>query len=174
MRNCFAIPLTMSALCLSGCGEDPNVTALRNYKRAPDTDISADPRYNFASFAGTVWKTKDKTALASGKLYTGVRVSYLLPPIFFDASRTDYRAPDGDVQIMFVLPAGARLRVDRLTREHGIGNLKFVIGELSDGTNTHKNVIVTEGLIASGPIHELRAFTTNWVMDAELFEEEKK
>lgn len=174
MRNCFAIPLTMAALCLSGCGEDPNVTALRNYKRAPDSDISADPDYNFSSFAGTVWRTKDRVALASVKLYTGAQVTYVVPPRAFDASRTDFRAPDGNVQIMSVLPAGARLRVDRLTREHGIGSLMFVIGELSDGTNTHKNVIVSNDLIASGPTHTLRAFTTNWVLKAELFEEEKQ
>ncbi len=175
MKNCFAIPLIMAVLCLSGCGEDPNVTALKNYKRKPDTDIGADPRYNFASFAGTVWKTKDKVALASVKEYTGERVTYVISPISFDATRPDYRPFDGgDLQIVAVLPAGVRLHVERLMRDNGIANLISVRVVVEDGTNAHQNVYLSERLMENGPISANKLISTNWGMNPEFLEEVKR
>ncbi len=169
-----AFTLTLLALFLAGCGEDSNAVALKNYKRKPDTDISAEKRYNFASFAGSVWKTKDKIALASVGLYTGDQVTYVLPPIFFDATRSDYRPSDGNVRIGDVIPAGARLRVDRLMKDNGIGGLTFVIVDVTYGTTIRTNVFLSEAFIESGPTADFRIITTNWIVNAALLEEVKR
>ena len=175
MRNCFAISLTMSVLCLGGCGEDPNVTALRNYKRAPDSDISADPHYNFSSFAGTVWRTKDRTALGTIKRYTGEQVTYALSPTAFDASRPDYRPFDGgDMQIVAVLPAGVLLRVEQLMRDNGIAGLISVRVTVEDGANTHTNLFLDKHLLAHGRTPANRVISTNWGMKPEFLEEVKR
>jgi hypothetical protein len=57
----------MACLLLNGCGKSSNeysraIEALS--KHPPDTDVTKSPNYFFSSFAGTVWRTKTKTAFA--------------------------------------------------------------------------------------------------------------
>src|SRR5260370_38715831 len=61
--------LAMASFFLNGCGQAPN--PFKGYKQPPDTDVTSSPEYNFASFAGTVWKAKVKVGLQDLKGYTG-------------------------------------------------------------------------------------------------------
>jgi hypothetical protein len=124
----------MISIFLNGCGQgsDPNLARLKGYKQPSDTDVTSSHEYNFSSFAGTVWKTKVKVALADLKRYTGRHDTALLAPEDFDAADPKYRPPD-DMEMIAVLPVGTRLRIERLMKDNGIGGLLWVTGSLEDG-----------------------------------------
>src|SRR5258708_28195135 len=100
--------LAMASFFLNGCGQAPN--PFKGYKQPPDTDVTSSPEYNFASFAGTVWKAKVKVGLADLKRYTGRLDTVLLAPADFDPTDPKYRPPD-DMQLIGVLPVGTRVRI---------------------------------------------------------------
>src|SRR5712664_4145070 len=99
--------LAMICIFLNGCGQSPEVAML---KQRPDTDVTSSPQYNFKSFAGTVWKTKVKVALADLKQYTGKHDLNLLVPKHFDPTHPGY-TPAHHMQIIAELPIGTRLRI---------------------------------------------------------------
>ncbi len=123
--------LAMIAILVNGCGQ-----------RA-DTDVTSYPKYNFSSFAGTVWKTKVKVALADLKQYTGKHDLNLLIPMHFDPTHPDF-TPAHDMQIIELLPPGTRLRIDRLMKDNGNWGGVRVTATLDDG----KVVFLEDGLLA--------------------------
>src|SRR5215469_2952887 len=89
--------LAMAFVLLNGC--------------KPDTDVTNDPAYYFSSFAGTVWRTKTRTAEIT--VPNGSRQGTLfVPPPMFDSTDPDYRAIP-DMRIVNVFPPGAIVRIDR-------------------------------------------------------------
>ena len=101
-----------------------------------DTDVRSSPKYNFESFAGTVWKTKVKVALAETK-WRGKHDLTLLAPKFFDPTHPEY-TPSSEDKIIAVLPVGTRVQIERLMQDNGAWGGVWVIGSLEDG----KDVIV--------------------------------
>src|SRR6266496_4736163 len=132
MKNVTGITLAMMCLLLSGCGQ------------RPDTDVTSSPQYNFKSFAGTVWKTKVKVALADVKRYNGWNESTLLPPDCFDQNHPEYMPPPDMQRVIEVLPVGTRLRIERLMKDNGDWGGVLVTASLEDG----KVVRVERGLLA--------------------------
>lgn len=157
---------------LEGCDQSSNkyVNELKNYKQPPDTDVTLSPEYNFASFSGTVWKTKAKVALADFKEYTGVHHTYLFVPKRFDPNQPDY-TPLHDMKIIAVLPSGTRLRVGRLIQDNGIGDQLWVTGTLVDDTNSEKNVYLDHLLLANNRFIALGpSSSTNWGVNPDMLE----
>src|SRR4051812_46803796 len=78
--------LTLLALIIfAGCGQNPATVAVKSlFRPSPDKDVTTDPSFNFAPFAGTVWKTRTKTAIAETKRYTGATDIDLLASLRFD------------------------------------------------------------------------------------------
>jgi hypothetical protein len=102
-------------------------------KRRPDTDVTFAPEYNFQSFSGTVWKTKGKVALGVIKSYTGEHRIYLLSPQQFDPTHPQLTTPPGLETVITVLPAGTRLRIERLMKDNGMARFLMVTVSLEDG-----------------------------------------
>lgn len=114
------------------------------------TDVTHSPRYHFSSFAGTVWKTKVKVALADIKEYTGARHLTLLAPFEYDPANPEYpkyQLPLGS-RVIRVLPVGTRIRIARLMFDDGEGGVLWVTAHLDDGTYPKKVVYVNWGLLA--------------------------
>src|SRR5262245_35456780 len=99
--------LAMISVFLNGCGQHP------------DTDVTSLPEYNFLKFAGTVWKTKVKTALADLKAYTGEHHITLLTPHAFDKTHPKYTPPPTMEKMIAELPEGTRVRIQRLMKDNG-------------------------------------------------------
>src|SRR6266849_3126317 len=117
---------------------------LRILNSRPDTDVTSSAEYNFASFAGTVWKTKVKVALADVKRYNGWHEDTILPPRSFDPTHPHYRPPPEMQQIIVVLPVGTRLRIERLMKDNGSWGGVQVTASLEDG----KVVYLSDYLLA--------------------------
>jgi hypothetical protein len=122
----------MIASLLNGCGQDPNRRDTM-FKQRPDTDVTSSPEYNFRSFAGTVWKTKVKVALADLKAYTGEHHITLLTPENFDPAHPRYRPPPYMEKVIAVLPIGTHLRIERLMKDNGNWGGVRVTALLEDG-----------------------------------------
>jgi hypothetical protein len=125
--------LAMILIFLNGCGQSPEVAML---KQRPDTDVTSSPQYNFKSFAGTVWKTKVKVALADVKRYNGWHEPTLLAPENFDPTHPEYRPPPDMDHIISVLPVGSRLRIERLMKDNGNWGGLQVTASLEDAKIT--------------------------------------
>jgi hypothetical protein len=123
MKNTMFAIMILTPLFLSGCG----------YKQPPDTDVTSSAKYNFAPFAGTVWKTKVKVALADVKRYNGWHEATLLPPDAFDPTHPKYRPPPDLEELISVLPIGTRLRIERLMKDNGNWGGVQVTASLEDG-----------------------------------------
>lgn len=152
------VMLATTSIFLSGCGPPP------------DTNITSSPEYNFSSFAGTVWKTKVKTALLGIELYTGKDIICLSPPDTFDPKDPNYRPVPG-AKMVSVLPVGTRVQFERLMKDDGIGDQYWVIATIGAGTNCQTNVYVGRHLlennefIPSGPTS-----STNWAVNPDMLE----
>ena len=84
----------------------------------PIKDLSSASEYNFESFAGTVWKTRVKVAVAElGS--PGRRQTYLLEPHAFDPTHPEYTPPH-DMKIIQVLPVGTRLQIEQLLMKENL------------------------------------------------------
>ncbi len=154
MKNAVLVNMAIISLFLNGCG------------RRPDTDVTSSPKYNFSSFAGTVWKTKAKVALAEVRLYTGKRVTYLLPPRDYDPTDPQYNPVDPP-QLITVLPLGARVRIEQLLQDNGIGGLLFVTASLEDGKVVHVSrfLLAKNRFIFSG-----KSDSKDWGVDPDMLE----
>jgi hypothetical protein len=114
--------MAMASFFLSGCGQ------------RPDSDVTSSPEYSFSRFAGTVWKTKVKVAVADVKRYNGWREAALFPPDGFDPTHPKYQPPLRLQQWGAVLPVGTRVRIERLMKDNGRWGGVSVTASLEDGT----------------------------------------
>ena len=126
--------LAVATIALYGC-------------RPTEKDVTHSARYpGFSSFAGTVWKTRVKVALADEKIYTGAHHLTLLAPASFDPAASAYRPPI-DTHVVTVLPANTRLRIRRLICDRGEGSLLWVTASLKSGKYRGKMVYVERSLL---------------------------
>ncbi|MFL5242025.1 MAG: hypothetical protein ACJ8FY_07945 [Gemmataceae bacterium] len=154
--------LAMLSFLLNGCGQAPNL-----FKQPPDTDVSSLPEYNFSAFAGTVWKTKVKVALADIKAYTGRHEITLIPPQSYDRTHPEYRPPPYMEEIKALLPVGTGLRIERLMKDNGNWGGVQVIASLKDG----KVVYLSDYLLAKNRfIWQGWSDSTEWGVDPAMLE----
>jgi hypothetical protein len=133
---------------------------------SPAKDVTASPEYNFSSFAGSVWKTKTKTAIAGIKGYSGGPKFFLLTPAGFDPTDTNYiRAPD--VKSIAVLPPGTRLRITRLLQGQGQNGGYGVEAVVEDGTKAPKAVCLDRLFLFENPRWTSH---TNWGVNPDMLE----
>ena len=164
MRNVILTMIPSVALIfLVGCGNPAEVAVKKLFRPSPDKDVTADPYYNFSPFAGTVWKTKTKTAIGDAKIYTGAHTLALLPPDRFDPTDPNYgKIPD--LKLIAVLPPGARLRITRLMEDQGAWGGHSVEAVVEDGTNAPKAVYVDRLFLAKN------YSVTNWGVNPDMLE----
>jgi hypothetical protein len=161
--------INILALLLSGCSRAPEQGVKSLFQPSPDKDISASPALNFSSFAGTVWKTKTKVAIADLKRYTGVRQASLLPPDSFDPADPKYgQIPD--MKMIAVLPPGTRLRITRLLQDQGAWGGVQVEVVLLDGTNAEKVLYLEPSFLAGNAWNRGPNSNTNWNANPEMLE----
>lgn len=167
--------LNLAALFLTGCGQsaDPLAPVKKLYKPSPDTDVTASPEFNFASFSGSVWKTKVETAVADLKRYTGAPQTNLLPPDGFDSKHPRYNPPS-NMKLVAILPVGTRVRITRLMKDNGAWGGVRVTANVEAGTNAPVTVFLDKIFLADN-IHVNRGPTTstNWGVNPDLLEEAK-
>ncbi|MDB6068241.1 MAG: hypothetical protein JWR26_4449 [Pedosphaera sp.] len=162
--------ISIAALWFSGCGESPeSVVKKKLFSPRPDKAVTMSPEYNFSSFAGTVWKTKTKTAIADLKRYTGAPEVKLLAPQRFDRTHPEYNPPD-DMKIIAVLPPGTRLRITRLMEDQGAWGGVQVEAVLEDGTNAQKAVLLDGFLLAGNRWTRGPDSNKNWDADPGMLE----
>jgi hypothetical protein len=106
-----------------------------------DSDVTTSPNYNFSSFAGTVCKTKTRTAIAEFKNYKRKLSLDLLPPQFFDTNDPKYTLVYPTRLVAF-LPVGTRIRIDHLMEDNGARGGVNVFGIVLDGTNAQTQVLL--------------------------------
>jgi hypothetical protein len=153
---------------VTSCGKSPYAALAKLYQPSPDTDVSSLPPYNFVSFAGTVWKTKVRTAVASQKRYTGEPEVALLVPRRFDPTQPDYM-PSHDTDIIAVLPVGTQVQIERLMKDNGAWGGLMVTATVESGTNSWKNVVLDGLLLAgNGYIPRGPTWTTNWDVELDM------
>lgn len=152
------IALIIATCFLSGCSHS-------------DEDVTLKPEYNFTSFAGTVWKTKVKLALANQRRYTGDHQIFLLAPSRFDPSVSDYIEVSAD-EIITVLPLGTLVRIDRYTVDHGPGNANNVWATVFSGEYAKKTVILDKLLLSDNQWlwPGGRYSSTNWGVNSNMLE----
>ena len=174
-KTIFYVALVnMIALILCGCGDSPDVaalkTAVKNYKSQPNEDVTGNPHYNFSSFSGTLYKTKVKIALAEVTRYTNERVVNLLPPDAFDSNRSDYR-PVHNMHMISVLPVGTHLRMERLILDNGMASLLWITASIEGETNIQKIIYVDPGLLIKNRFVRGGSMSnTNWGVNPEMLE----
>jgi hypothetical protein len=125
----LAIVSAITLLILEGCG------------KPPDTDVTSSAQYGFAPFAGTVWKTKVKLAVAELQHDT-----YLLPPKAFDAKHPSY-TPPSSLKTYTEVPVGAVVQVDRLMKDNGNWGGLRVTATVDDGAHPKRTVYLEESLL---------------------------
>lgn len=158
LRLILLVALFAAALKLVGCW------------RSPYIDVTESPKYNFSSFAGTVWKTKIKVAVIDVKRYTGSHELALFPPSSFDPTDAKYRpVPYG--KTLEIMPVGTRLRIERLMEDNGSWGGVEVTVRLESEAYSGKTVYIDRELLAKnrflfpgwGP-------STNWGVDLSMLE----
>ena len=156
---------------LIGCDRSPQGAVGSAYAPSPDKDVTQSPQFNFAHFAGTVYKTRVITAIADIKRYTGVVDTHLLAPLHFDPADPRY-TPVKDLKVVAELPVGSRLRITRLLQDQGAGGGPYVEAIVQDGTNADRKVFVDSALLsnprAGGPGTNL-----NWDINPNMLEKAK-
>ena len=126
-----------------------------------DSDVTSSPDYNFSSFSGTEWKTRVKVAVAD----TGEGI-YLIA----DPTDAHYR-PIADCTVMSVLPAGSRIRIERLMKDNGDWGGVRVTATLEDTPFSQKTVYVERQLLATNVfIWTGWSFSTNWGVNTNILE----
>jgi hypothetical protein len=141
-----SIQLVLLSMLLLGCDRTPQAAISSAYAPSPDQDVTTSARFNFTPFAGTVWKTKVKTAIADIKRYTGAIDTKLLAPSHFDPSDPQY-TPIKDLKVLAELPVGTRLRITRLLQDQGAGGNVEVEAVILDGANADRAVRVDGAMV---------------------------
>ena len=137
----------------------------------PDTDVTASPEYNFASFAGTVWKTKIKLAVADLEEYTHTIHPYLLTPVSFDTTDPNYTHLPNMRGVAVPLPAGTRVKIKQLIKDNGIGGIMWVTAALDDGTYPQKIVYLDRELLAKNAFLEPgQSYPKIWAVAPDMLE----
>ena len=150
--------LAAAPMFLGGCRQSPK-------------DVTRSPHYNFSSFAGTVWKTKVKVALADVTVYNGVHQLTLLGRRAFDPTDPKYTGVLGQYRIISMLPAGARIRIGRLWSDTGEAGLLWVTASLDSGTYYGKTVYVSRQLLAKNIFLERDpSFPKTWGVNPKYLE----
>jgi hypothetical protein len=159
MKNAVTLALlVMAPLFLNGCGQPP------------DSDVTKNPRYFFSSFANTLWRTKDKTALMKVKLYTGKQVTTFVPRDAFDPTDPQYRPTPG-MQLVSIVPPGALLRINRLLQDNGIGSQVNVIASLESETNSDTtNLYLDAEFLANNSFFRGPVTLHRWGVNSNLLE----
>jgi hypothetical protein len=129
------------------------------------SDVSGSPEYGFSSFSGTVWKTKVKLAIGES---SGTK--YILAPRNFDPSNPEY-IPRVNSRVLFTIPAGTEVRIDRLLKDNGESGGVWVTATVVDGTKPPFTVRVDNLLLANN-VFISRAPTRDrtWTMNPDLLE----
>jgi len=109
------------------------------------TDVTHSPEYNFASMAGTRWKTKTETALAPN--YGGSKRTYLIPPLNFHTAYHEHAGLSGYGRAVTAkFPVGTHLRIEKLIKHRGgVSGVEqlFVIATLEDKVHSRKEVYLS-------------------------------
>lgn len=163
------VALWMVMSFVTGCEDSANRALRALYRPQPYKDVTGLPQYNFASFGGTVWKTKVKMALADVKRYTGAYERFLLAPVNFDSSNPDYY-PAAEQRIIAVLPAGTRLHIERLMQDQGAWGGFQVEARLEGERNTREAVYLDALLLAPNRWSKGSVSDTNWTVNPEMLE----
>jgi hypothetical protein len=160
------VMMAVTVSCLTGCGQSSNPYApvAKLFQPSPDTDVSSDPQYNFSSFAGTVWSTKAKLAIADVRHYTGEHVMDLLVPRHFDPTDPEF-TPGAETHVMAVLPVGTRLRIERLMKDNGAWGGVRVTATVDDGASPQKIVYLDEMFLGTN-LDSVSA--TNWNVNPDM------
>jgi hypothetical protein len=169
-RSIFLIAMINIFALLLGCSRGPEKAVKPLYQPSSDKDVTASPDLNFSSFAGTVWKTKTKVAIADLKRYTGARQASLLPPDSFDPTDPKYFGKIPDMKMIAVLPPGVRLRITRLLQDQGAWGGLLVEAVLLDGTNAQQVLYMDPSFFAGNAWTRGPNSNTNWTGDAALLE----
>lgn len=172
------VTLGIILIFLSGCdkGQNERNAVLKGaFKQPPDTDVTLLPKYNFQAFAGTVWKTKVKVALADMEVYHGEHRVYLLPPFAFDRTHPDYRTPPCLEKVIVELPVGTRVRIERLTKDNGMAGYVQVTISLVDGnafeSGSGKVVFIDQNLLVTNQfLSPVGSNSKDWAVDPSMLE----
>lgn len=148
--------LVVVSLILGGCG-------------ASKTDVTHSPRYKFSTFAGTVWRTKVKLSMTDVKEYTGAHHLYLLAPDSLDPASAHYLNPNID-RVVGMLPAGTRIRIERLWLYNGEARQFLVTASLDDGAYPKKVVYVNWTLLASNIFLGGKSMSRTWGVNPKYLE----
>jgi hypothetical protein len=171
--NRYVAALMLAGLLpLMGCGNPAEQAVKKLYKPSLDKDVTTSATYNFAPFAGTVWKTKVKTAIAEVKRYTGAMDISLLASLRFDPADPRY-TPIRDMKIIAELPVGTRVRITRLMQDQGAGGNVEVEAMVQDGTNTERAVYVDQALLAPPAWTRGPGATSTWDANFDMLEPAK-
>ena len=77
------------------------------------------------------------------------------------------------MQVIAVLPPGARVRVEHLTKDNGAWGGLMVTGTVEDGTNSFTNVQLDPMLLQKNRfIWQGWSDSTNWGIDADMLEKQ--
>jgi hypothetical protein len=157
-----AFLLMLMATLLNGCSR-------------PDTDVTSVPDYNFQKFAGTVWKTKVKVALADIKEYTGDHHIYLLTPDAFDPKHPNYRRPPYMEKVIQELPVGTRFQVARLIKDNGSGSQIWVTislqGVAADSVESGTTVYLSRFFLSRNKfLFQGTSDSKDWIVDPDMLE----
>lgn len=165
-----AVIASVTLVFLAGCGNPAEEAVKPLFRPSPDKDFTAKAGYNFPPFAGTVWKTRTKTAIMKSKRYTGAWDIKLFIPERFDPAHPRYNPPV-EAHIIAVLPPGTRLRISRLLHDEGAAGFLQVEAILLDGTNAQRAVLLDPLMLASN-VFEGREQTTNrsWQVEPAMLE----
>ena len=167
--------LLLAALFLTSCGQslDPLAPVKKLFKPAADTDVTASPEFNFASFSGSVWTTKVETAVAELKRYTGAPETTLLSPQAFDQKHPQYTPPH-DMKSVTILPVGTRVRIARLMKDNGAWGAVQVTANVEVGSNAPVTVFLSRRFLTDN-VHVNRGPTTstNWDVNPDMLEKEE-
>lgn len=148
MKRVRPMLILVAVLALTGCDNPAEQSVSRLFKPSPDEDVTTSATYNFAPFAGTIWKTKVKTAIAEVKRYTGATDTKLLAPLHFDPADPKY-TPIRDLKIIAKAPIGTRLRITRLMKDRGAGGNVEVEAAIQDGSNPERLVYLDWDLLSN-------------------------
>ena len=154
--------LAAAPMFLGGCRQSPK-------------DVTRSPHYNFSSFAGTVWKTKVKVALADVTAYNGAHQLVLLSPDEYDRTDPRYTGMLDQYRVISVLPVGARIRIKRLWFDTGEAGLLWVTVSLDSGKYYRKTVYVSGTLLAKNIFLERDpSFPKTWGVNPKYLESARR